>query len=119
MSCNVCNNTVGSGKVAVIGAGNVGSSAAFAMMIDGVACQISLIDLNKEKAIGEALDLSHGMQFTRSTKILASDSFELVKDAEVIVISAGYAQKPGQSRVDLLAKNVEVFSQIIPKITRF
>ena len=106
-------------KVAVIGAGSVGSTAAYSMMIDGVVSAIALIDINKEKAEGEALDLCHGMQFTRSTAIYAGDSFELVADAKIIVLSAGFAQKPGgETRAGLLKKNVEVFKDIIPKIVQ-
>jgi len=80
-------------KVAIVGAGVVGSTAAYAMMLDGVVSEIALIDVNKEKAEGEALDLRHGMQFTKSTKIWSGDSFELVAGAQVVVITAGFAQK--------------------------
>lgn len=106
-------------KVAIVGAGNVGSTAAYSMMIDGVVSEIALIDINKDKAEGEALDLRHGMQFTRSTKIWSGDSFELVEGAEIVVLTAGFAQKPGgETRLDLLQKNVEVFKQIVPKIAQ-
>ena len=105
-------------KVAIVGAGNVGSTAAYTMMLDGVVSEISLIDINKEKAEGEALDLRHGMQFTKSAKIWAGDSYELVAGAQIVVITAGFAQQPGgETRIDLLSKNVEIFKQIIPKIT--
>ena len=114
-----CNNCIGSGNVAIIGTGFVGSTAAFAMMLDGVVNKISLIDIKKEKAEGEALDLCHGMQFTRSIKIVSGDSFELVADAEVIVICAGFAQKSGEKRTDLLEKNVKIFKEIIPKIVKY
>lgn len=104
-------------KVAIIGAGNVGSTAAYAMMLDDVVSEIALIDINKDKAEGEALDLRHGMQFTRSAKIWAGDSFDLVEGAKIVVITAGLAQKPGgESRLNLLSKNVEIFKSIIPKI---
>jgi len=107
-------------KVAIVGAGWVGSTAAYAMMLDGVVSEIALIDINKDKAEGEALDLRHGMQFSKSTKIWAGDSFELVKDASVVVLTAGFAQKPGgETRIDLLSKNVEVFKDIIPKIVKY
>ena len=106
-------------KVAIVGAGNVGSTAAFAMMMDGVVSELAIIDLNKDKAEGEALDLRHGMQFTKSTKICSGDSYELLEGAEVVILTAGFAQKPGgETRLDLLAKNVEVFKQIIPQIVK-
>ncbi len=107
------------GKVAIVGAGRVGSSAAYAMMLDGVASHVTLIDINAQKAEGEALDLAHGMQFTRSTKIEGGDSFELVSDAVVVVVCAGVAQKAGEKRTDLLKKNCEVFDQIIPQIVKY
>jgi L-lactate dehydrogenase len=103
-------------KVAIVGAGCVGSTAAYALMIDGVVSEISLIDVRKDKAQGEALDLQHGMQFTSSVKISAGDSYELVKGADVVVLTAGFAQKPGEGRMDLLSKNVEVFKDVVPKI---
>lgn len=106
-------------KVAIIGAGFVGSTSAYALMLNGTASHIALIDLNKEKAEGEALDLLHCMQFTHSAEIIAGDSFELVKDAEVVVITAGVGQKIGESRVDLLEKNVRIFKEIIPQIVKY
>jgi len=106
-------------KVAIVGAGNVGSTAAYAMMLDGVVSDIALIDINKEKAEGEILDLQHGMQFTSSANLQAGDSYELVADAKIVVIAAGFAQKPGgETRLDLLTKNIEVFKQIIPNIVK-
>lgn len=107
-------------KVAVVGTGFVGSTAAYAMMLDGVVSEISLIDINKDKAEGEALDLQHGMQFSKSTRIWAGDSYELVKDAKIVVICAGFAQSSGgETRLDLLEKNVAVFKDIVPKITKY
>lgn len=107
-------------KVAIVGVGAVGSAAAYAMMMDGAVDEICLIDRNKEKAEGEALDLQHGMQFTKSTKIFAGDSFELCKGADVVILCAGFAQKAGgETRADLLKRNVAVFKEIIPQITKY
>ena len=103
-------------KVAIIGAGFVGSTSAYALMLDGLVSEIALIDINKSKAEGEALDLRHGMQFTKSTKIWAGDSFELVRGAAIIVLCAGVNQKPGETRSDLLKKNVAIFKEMVPKI---
>lgn len=105
-------------KVAIIGAGFVGSTTAYALMIDGAVSEIALIDVRKDKVEGEALDLAHCMQFTQKTTIIAGDSFELVKDAEVIIITAGIAQKKDQTRSALLETNVQIFKQIIPEIIR-
>ncbi len=108
-----------SAKVAIIGAGSVGSTTAYTLMVDGVASEIALIDIDKDKVEGEALDLAHCMQFTQQTSITAGDSFELVKDAAVIVIAAGIAQKPDQKRTDLLETNTKLFKKIIPEIIRY
>ncbi|MFA6527117.1 MAG: L-lactate dehydrogenase [Candidatus Babeliales bacterium] len=118
MGCGVVHH--GTAKVAIVGTGFVGSTTAYAMMMNGVASRIALIDAKKEKAEGEALDLLHGLQFTHSVDIVAGDSFELVKEADVVVITAGFAQKSsGETRQDLLDKNVAVFQQIIPEIVRY
>lgn len=113
MKCEPCTMPA---KVAIVGAGFVGSTAAYALMLDGLVSEIALIDINKSKAEGEALDLRHGMQFTKSTKIWAGDSFELVQGAAIIVLCAGVNQKPGETRSDLLRKNVAIFKEIVPKI---
>jgi len=106
-------------KIAIVGAGFVGSTSAYALMMAGTASHIALIDLHKEKAEGEALDLLHCMQFTHAVEITAGDSFELVKDAEVVVITAGFGQTIGESRDSLLEKNVRIYQEIIPQIVRY
>ena len=105
-------------KVAIVGAGVVGSTTAYALMMSGAVTSLALIDRKKEKAEGEALDLMHCMQFTHSMHIDAGDDFALVNDAMVVVIAAGIGQKPGQTRSDLLTTNVAVFKEIIPQIVR-
>ena len=105
-------------KVAIIGTGFVGSTAAYSLMLDGVVSELALIDKNAKMAHGHALDLMHGMQFTKSTKVISGDSFELVADAQIVVITAGVPQKLGQTREDLLKTNVEIFKDIIPKIVK-
>ncbi len=117
-SVGCCENIGVSAKVAIVGAGNVGSAAAYAMMMDGVVCEIALIDKNKDRAEGEALDLRHGVQFSSVSKIVFGDSYELVRDAQVVVVTAGVAQKPGESREGLVQTNTQIFSQIIPEIAK-
>ncbi|MFA5075511.1 MAG: L-lactate dehydrogenase [Candidatus Babeliales bacterium] len=107
------------GKVAIVGTGFVGSTAAYTIMLDGIANHIVLIDKDKDKAEGHALDLMHGMQFTKSTHIEAGDSLELVHDAQIVVLTAGFAQKPGESRAALLEKNVNIFRDLIPQIVKY
>lgn len=108
-----------SAKVAIIGAGFVGSTTAYTLMMSEVVSHIALIDINKEKAEGEALDLSHCTQFTSSVNIEAGSDYALVKDAAIVVLAAGIAQKPGQSRMELAATNVGIFKEIIPQITKY
>src|SRR3989338_864833 len=86
------------GKVVVIGAGFVGATSAYAMFIDGAPSEIVLLDVNKEKAEGEAMDLEQGMQFVPGTKLSYGSDYALVRNAEVVVITAGDRTKPGQTR---------------------
>ncbi len=108
-----------SAKVAIVGAGFVGSTIAYSLMLGGDVSEIALIDVKKNKAEGELLDLKHCMQFTRSVSMFAGDDFALVKDAAVVIIAAGIAQKPGQTRSDLLKTNLDVFKKIVPEIVRY
>lgn len=102
------------GKVAVIGAGFVGATSAYALMNAGTASEIVLVDIDRDKLEGEVLDLDHGIMFVPPVRIRAGD-YEECSDAEVVVLTAGANQKPGESRLDLLKKNVKVFRDIIPK----
>ncbi|SDX87133.1 L-lactate dehydrogenase [Eubacterium barkeri] len=104
-------------KIAVIGCGMVGSSSAFALMQSGLFSEMVLIDANHARAEGEAMDLSHGMSFGHPMTIYAGD-YDDIPDAAIIIITAGAAQKPGETRLDLVKKNVGIFRHIIPEITR-
>lgn len=102
-------------KVAIVGCGFVGSSSAFALMQSGLFSEIALIDVDRNRAEGEALDISHGTPFAGQVKVYASD-YDHVMDAAIIVVTAGAAQKPGETRLDLVNKNVGIFRSIIPEI---
>ena len=104
-------------KVAIIGAGFVGSTAAYALLNDGAASEIALIDVNREKAEGEAMDLQHGLMFKPNVKITFGNDYSLCKDAEIVVITAGAHQKPGETRIDLVKRNSAIFRQMILQIT--
>lgn len=104
-------------KIAIVGAGNVGSTFAFSLMISGLAREIVLIDKNELLANGECMDLNHGLSFTHPTKIYAA-GFESCEDADIVVITAGANQKPGQSRTDLVQANVTIFKDIIPVVSK-
>ncbi|WP_291105225.1 MULTISPECIES: L-lactate dehydrogenase [unclassified Flavobacterium] len=105
-------------KIVIVGAGNVGSTFAFSLMISGLAREIVLIDKNELLAKGECMDLNHGLSFAHPTKIYAA-GFEGCKDADIVVITAGANQKPGQSRTDLVQENVAIFKDIIPAISKY
>ena len=102
-------------KVGIIGAGSVGSATAFALIMRGVARKIVLVDMNKAKAKAEAMDIAHATPFAYANKIKAGDYPDL-KGCEVIIITAGVNQKPGETRIDLIGRNVKIFENIIPQI---
>ena len=104
-------------KVCIVGAGQVGATFAYALLIRGLASEIVLIDMNRNLAEGQAEDMSHGLPYVRPAHIYAGD-YEDCSDADVVVITAGAAQKPGETRLDLTKKNVDIYSQIIPAITK-
>ena len=106
------------GKVVIVGAGFVGASTAFAIASSGIASELILVDVNVEKAYGEAMDLNHGLAFLSPSVIEAGD-YSDVKDADVIIIAAGSARKPGETRLDLAKKNAGIIKSIIPNIMQY
>lgn len=102
-------------KVAIIGAGFVGASAAYAMAINQLCNELVLIDVNKEKAIGEAMDISHALAFLGQMDIYAGD-YKDIRDCDVIIITAGANRKPGETRLDLAKKNVAIAKGITASI---
>ena len=104
-------------KIGLVGTGLVGSSFAYALMIRRVASELVLVDANSEKALGEAMDLNHGLSFTRPMKITAG-GFSDLAGAHAVVIAAGASQKPGETRLDLLARNAAIFRDIVPQVVK-
>ena len=92
-------------KAAIIGCGFVGASSAFSLLQKGIFSELVLIDANKEKAEGEAMDISHGRPYAHPMKIYAG-SYDDISDCSLIIITAGANQKPGETRLDLVHKNV-------------
>lgn len=103
-------------KCAVIGCGFVGASIAFSLTESGMFSEMVLIDVNRDKAEGEAMDLSHGLPFASPMKIYAGD-YSKLKDCFLIIITAGTSQREGETRLDLVHRNVKIFKSIIPQIT--
>lgn len=104
-------------KVSIIGAGFVGATTAFALMNSGVATEICIYDINMEKAMGEVLDLVHGTSFIKPINIYAGNIHE-TKDSDIVIITAGAGQKPGETRLDLIEKNYNIFKEFVPEIAK-
>lgn len=104
-------------RVAVVGAGNVGASFAFQLLVTGLASEIVLIDANRMKAEGEAMDLNHAAPLTHSSRIWAGDYADTA-GAAITVITAGSAQRPGETRLDLAQRNTEIFRSIVTEVVK-
>ncbi len=100
------------GKVVVIGAGAVGSTTAYTLMLGGLFQEIVLIDINKDKAEGDALDMAHGVSLVKPVSVI-SGNYSDCKDADIVIITAGVPQKGGQTRLELLKDNLELYKKII------
>lgn len=105
-------------KVAIIGAGAVGTSLAYALLIKRIAGEVALYDLNQAKVEAEVLDLAHGSQFTSPSRIYGGNDLEVVRNSDVVVITAGAKQKPGQTRLELAGVNVEILRDLMPKLVK-
>ena len=105
-------------KCAIIGCGYVGSTIAYTLMEHSIFSEMVLIDVSPKKAEGEAMDLNHGLPFISPMKIYSGDYSDL-EDAYVIIIAAGTGQKPGESRTELVDRNVQIFKSIVPSIVKY
>ncbi|WP_071392900.1 L-lactate dehydrogenase [Bacillus tuaregi] len=105
-------------KIVVIGVGAVGSTTAYTLLLRHRMDELVLIDANVDKAIGDALDMNHGMPFIERSKVWAG-SYKDCEDADIIIITAGSAQRPGESRVELLKRNVGIYDSIISEVLKY
>ncbi|WEO75824.1 L-lactate dehydrogenase [Cryobacterium sp. SO2] len=103
-------------KLAIVGAGAVGTSLAYAALIRESAREVALYDINSAKVAAEVLDLAHGTQFTGASRVTGGDDLDVVSDANVVVITAGARQHPGQSRLEMAGVNVEILRDLMPKL---
>lgn len=106
------------GKVVVVGAGAVGSTTAYTLLLGGLFQEIVLIDIRREKAEGDALDMAHGVSLVKPVTVRAGD-WQDCQDADIVIITAGAPQKGVETRLDLLKDNVEVFEQIIKDVMKY
>jgi len=104
-------------KVSIIGCGNVGMRYAYALMLKGGARQIVLVDVDKKRLEGEVMDLAHGASYVSPVEIIAGD-YPDIDDSDLVVITAGKKNKPGETRLDLAKDNVELYREIIPEIVK-
>lgn len=104
-------------KIGVVGCGMVGSASAYALVMSGVGREIVMVDLKRERAEAEANDISHAVPFAHPLVVRAGDYADL-NDARVVIIAGGVAQKPGETRLQLLQRNADVFRQIVPSVLR-
>ncbi len=102
-------------KIAIVGVGAVGSTYAYTLLLSGLASEIVLVDVNRERAEGEAMDLNHAVPFVHPTRISAG-GYSDVEGAAITVIAAGVGQKPGETRLDLVKRNLEIFRGIVPQV---
>lgn len=102
-------------KVGIVGAGSVGAATAFALMMRGVARKITLVDIDEKKSYAEATDIAHAAPFAYANKV-KSGTYEDLCGSEVVIVTAGANQKQGETRTDLLERNVKIFADIIPKV---
>lgn len=105
-------------RVVVIGVGAVGSTTAYTLLLRERMDELVLIDANNEKALGDALDMNHGLPFLGQSKVWAG-TYEDCRDADIIIITAGAAQRPGESRIDLLKRNVSIYESITTEVLKY
>lgn len=112
------NKTSLKGKIVVIGAGNVGSTVAYTILMNNLVSEIVIIDVNKEKAQGEALDMNHGIAYFKQISVREGD-YSDCEDADIIIVTAGIARKPGQTRIELAKINVSIAKDITKNIMTY
>lgn len=105
-------------KISIIGTGLVGATSAYALLLSGVADELLLIDINEQRAHGEMLDLTHSMPLCPPAKVSCGTWSDLT-GSDVVILAAGANQRPGQTRLDLTRKNVEIFRDIVPRAVRY
>jgi len=106
-------------KVSIIGCGKVGMAAAYAIVLDGTTDELLLVSHSMDKLVGEELDLEHGMAFLTNTQIKATTDYADLSGSDIVIITTGAAQQPGESRLDLTSKNVAIIESLIPQVVKY
>lgn len=107
----------GKRKVVIVGTGMVGMSYAYSLLNQAACDELVLVDVDKTRAEGEAMDLNHGLAFANSNMVIYAGKYEDCRDADIVAVSAGVAQKQGETRLDLLRRNTEVFRSVVGQVT--
>ncbi|XP_014662662.1 PREDICTED: L-lactate dehydrogenase-like [Priapulus caudatus] len=105
-------------KISVVGVGQVGMACAFSVMLQGVASELCLVDVQPDKLRGEMLDLQHGLAFVKKITIKADTDYEVTANSKICIVTAGARQREGETRLDLVQKNVKIFQHIIPQLVK-
>lgn len=108
-----------SSKITIVGCGQVGMAAAFALVTQSVVSELALVDMAADKLKGEMMDLQHGQAFLRTIKVKASTDYEVTKGSKICVVTAGARQNEGESRLSLVQRNVQIFKHIIPNLVKY
>ena len=109
--------TMNGTKITILGAGNVGATIAYTLVVSGTCSELVLVDINKEKAQGEAMDIRQGISFCHAVDIYAGD-YEDAKDSDIVIVTLGRPRKPGQTRLDLAQANVDIIKDVMPKVAK-
>ncbi|MGW8318741.1 MAG: L-lactate dehydrogenase [Candidatus Promineifilaceae bacterium] len=105
-------------KIGIVGAGFVGATAAYAMVMSGVGSELALVDINQKRAAAEADDILHAVPFAHPTRVTSGD-YPQLEGSEVVVITAGVSQKPGETRLELLERNAAIFKSLVPEVLKY
>ena len=105
-------------KITILGAGNVGETVAYTFAVAGTCSDIVLVDINKAKAAGEAMDIRQGVSFSENVEVF-DGSYEDAKDSDIVVVTLGIARKPGQTRLDLAQTNVNIIKEVMPQVAKY
>lgn len=104
-------------KITILGAGNVGATVAYTFAVAGTCSDIVLIDINKEKAKGEAMDIRQGVSFSHNVEVF-DGTYDAAAGSDIVVVTLGLARKPGQTRLDLAQANVNIIKEVMPKVAQ-
>ncbi|XP_020710933.2 L-lactate dehydrogenase-like isoform X2 [Athalia rosae] len=110
---------VGRNKITVVGVGQVGMACAFSILTNNVSSDVALIDVMADKLKGEMMDLQHGSSFLRNARITASTNYEATADSTICIVTAGARQREGETRLDLVQRNTDIFKGIIPNLVKY